>query len=55
MVSGEVRITPGFNLPMDIIHVLEPKYYEETDLINSLMDCYNNLLFSIKEKVYKRF
>ena len=30
MVNGEVRITPGFNLPMDIIHVLAPKYYEET-------------------------
>ena len=48
MVDGEVRITPGFNLPMDIIHVLAPKYYEETDSINSLMDCYNNLLLNIK-------
>ena len=48
MVNGEVRITPGFNLPMDIIHVLAPKYYEETDSINSLMDCYNNLLLNIK-------
>ena len=48
MVNGEVRITPGFNLPMDIIHVLAPKYYEETDPINSLMDCYNNLLLNIK-------
>ena len=54
MVDGEVRITPGFNLPMDIIHVLAPKYYEETDSINSLMDCYNNLLLSIKEKGYKK-
>ena len=54
MVNGEVRITPGFNLPMDIIHVLAPKYYEETDPINSLMDCYNNLLLSIKEKGYKK-
>ena len=54
MVNGEVRITPGFNLPMNIIHVLAPKYYEETDPINSLMDCYNNLLLSIKENVYKK-
>ena len=54
MVNGEVRITSGFNLPMDIIHVLASKYYEEADPINSLMDCYNNLLFSIKEKRYKR-
>ncbi len=54
MVNGEVRITPGFNLPMNIIHVLAPKYYEETDPINSLMDCYNNLLLSIKENGYKK-
>ena len=27
MVNNEVRITPGFNLGMDIIHVLAPKYY----------------------------
>lgn len=54
MVNGEVRITPGFNLPMDIIHVLAPKFYEETDPINSLMDCYNNVLLSIKDKCYKK-
>ena len=54
MVNGEVRITPGFNLPMNIIHVLAPKYYEETNPINSLMDCYNNLLLSIKENGYKK-
>ena len=54
MVNGEVRITPGFNLPMDIIYVLAPKYYEETDPINSLMNCYNKLLLSIKEKGYKK-
>ena len=54
MVNGEVRITPGFNLPMDIIHVLAPKYYEEIDPINSLMDCYNNLLLSVKENGYKK-
>lgn len=54
MVNGEVRITPGFNLPMNIIHVLAPKYYEETDPINSLMDYYNNLLLSIKENGYKK-
>lgn len=54
MINGEVRITPGFNLPSDIIHVLAPKYYEESDPINSLMDCYDNLLLSIKEKKYKK-
>lgn len=54
MINGEVRITPGFNLPMDIIHVLAPKYYEEINPINSLMDCYDNLLLSIKENEYKK-
>lgn len=54
MVNGEVRITPGFNLPMDIIHVLAPRFYEETNPINSLMDCYNNVLLSIKDKGYKK-
>lgn len=55
MINGEVRITPGFNLPSDIIHVLAPKYYEESDPINSLMDCYDNLLLSIKEKNIKKY
>ena len=54
MVNGEVRITPGFNLNMDIIHILAPKYYEENDPIDSLMNCYINLLEVIKKKKYKK-
>ena len=53
MKNGEVRITSGFKLPMDIIHVLAPKFYEESDPINALMDCYDNLLQEIKIKGYK--
>ena len=37
MVNGEVRITPGFNIGMDIIHVLAPVYYEVKDPINELL------------------
>ena len=54
MVNGEVRITSGFILNMDIIHILAPKYYEEKDPINSLMICYKNLLEKIKKKKYKK-
>ena len=54
MKNGEVRITSGFRLPMDIIHVLAPKFYEESDPINVLMNCYDNLLQEIKSKGYKK-
>lgn len=54
MKNNEVRITKGFNLKMDIIHILAPKYYEEKEPINSLMECYKSLLKSIKENNYKK-
>lgn len=53
MNVGEVRITPGFNLKKDIIHILAPKYFEETNPIEKLLDSYGNLLNVIKEKGYK--
>ena len=53
MSIGEVRITPGFDLKADIIHILVPKYYEERDPLEKLLYCYNNLLLSIKDKGYK--
>ncbi len=53
MTVGEVRITPGFNLKKDIIHILAPKYYEETNPIEKLLDAYGNLLNVIKDKGYK--
>ena len=43
MVDGEVRITPGFNLNMDIIHVLAV-----------LLDAYKNMLKEIKNRGYKK-
>lgn len=54
MNVGEVRITPGFNLKKDIIHILAPKYYEETNPIDKLLDVYGSLLNVIKEKGYKK-
>ena len=53
MNVGEVRITPGFNLKKDIIHILAPKFYEETNPIEKLLDAYGNLLNVIKDKGYK--
>ncbi len=53
MVTGEVRITPGFNIGMDIIHVLAPVYYEVKDPINELLKGYNNMLDEILKHNYK--
>ena len=53
MVNNEVRITPGFNLSMDIIHVLAPKAYEEKEPLDELLKGYKNLLANITEKKYK--
>lgn len=54
MINNEVRITPGFDLNMDIIHVLAPKAYEEIEPINELMKSYKNLLDTIADKKYKK-
>lgn len=53
MENNEVRVTPGFNLNMDILHVLAPKYHEEKEPIEELLKSYKNLLNTIAEKGYK--
>ncbi len=53
MIDEEVRITPGFNLKMDIIHVLAPKYYREEKPIEELLQAYKNMLVWIERKEYK--
>ena len=53
MKTGEVRVTPGFNLNMDIIHVLAPKYYEANSPIDDLLHAYKNMLEVITKKDYK--
>lgn len=53
MQVGEIRVTPGFKLPCEIIHVLAPKYYEETEPIEKLIESYDNILKSIKLNQYK--
>ena len=54
MIDGEVRITPGFNLKMDIIHILAPKAFEQKNPIDALINTYNNLLDEITKNNYKK-
>ncbi len=53
METGEIRVTPGFNLNMDIIHVLAPKYYEAKNPLDELLLAYKNMLETIIKKGYK--
>lgn len=54
MYPSEVRITPGFNLKMDIIHVLAPIAYEEKEPLKMMRETYLNLVNNIKNKSYKK-
>lgn len=53
MKVNEVRITPGFNLGIDILHLYCPKYYESEDPTNELLESYNNIFIEAKNKGYK--
>lgn len=53
MKVSEVRVTPGFNLNMEIIHVYAPIYKEWDNPIEKLEESYINMLYTIKEKGYK--
>lgn len=53
MVVGEMRITPGFKIGMDIIFAQGPKYYECDNPIDVLKKTYLNLLDTIKNNNYK--
>ena len=53
MNIGDVRITPGFNLGMDIMFVQGPKQWEQNNSIELLKQTYNNMLNQIFEKGYK--
>lgn len=53
MNIGDIRITPGFNLNMDIMFVQGPKQWEHDNSIELLKNTYNNMLNKILEKGYK--
>lgn len=53
METNEVRITPGFKLSMDILHVLAPKHHESINPIEDLVKGYSNLLKEVLNNNYK--
>lgn len=40
MKVNDVRITPSFNLDIDILHIYCPKAYENNNSISVLIDIY---------------
>ena len=53
MEVNEIRITPGFLLMRDIIHIYCPRYYEEKEPILKLKESYLKVFETIKKKNYK--
>ena len=53
MQVNEVRITPGFNLDIDILHIYCPKSYESKEPLKELLDSYNKIFECAVEKGYK--
>lgn len=53
MEVNEVRITPVFDLGIEIMHIYCPKYYESKEPIKELLKSYNNIFVVAKEKGYK--
>ena len=53
MKVNEVRITPGFDLGIDILHIYCPKSYESKEPLKELLDSYNEIFECVKEKKYK--
>ncbi|WP_282192962.1 macro domain-containing protein [Romboutsia ilealis] len=53
MIVNEVRITPGFDLGLSILHIYCPKYYESKTPLLDLLDSYNNIFITAKKKGYK--
>ena len=54
MKVNEIRITTGFRLLKEIIHIYCPSYYEEKEPIEKLKESYIKLFNRIKEEQYKR-
>lgn len=53
MKVNEVRISKGFNLSIDIIHIYCSKYYESKNPIEDLLVSYENIFIKAKENNYK--
>lgn len=53
MQVNEIRITTGFRLLKEIIHIYCPRYYEEKEPLEKLKESYIKLLKTIQEEQYK--
>lgn len=53
MQVNEVRITPGFNLSIDVLHIYCPKSYESKEPLKELLESYNKIFEYAVEKGYK--
>ncbi len=54
MKIGEVRVTPGFDLNMDIMFVQGPKQWEHENSFELLLQTYRNMLNEIYMRGYKK-
>lgn len=54
MIINEVRITKGFDLNMDIMHIYCPKYYDSKNPIDELKQSYINIFKVAKENKYSK-
>lgn len=52
MEVNEIRITTGFSLCKDIIHIYCPRYYEEQQPLEKLKESYQNLFNTILREKY---
>lgn len=53
MKVNEIRITPGFDLNIDILHIFCPKFYESKDPIRELLESYDKIVETAKGCGYK--
>ena len=53
MQINEIRFSPGFNLGIDILHIYCPKYYESKRPLLDLLESYEKIVISAKDKGYK--
>lgn len=52
MKINEIRVTPGFNLNIDIIHVFVPKFHFSKNPIADLIISYENIFIEAQSKEY---
>ena len=53
MTIGECRITPGFNLNMDILFVQGPRVWDYNNSLEVLENTYQNMFDRLKKENYK--